>query len=130
VQALKQLNVTLTAALNPQLQAAKPQVVQVWFEGDPAVVLTATVLPAPSTVFTIHGTTTFDGTVMLWTRKDDDKTLTSVLQPGGRVLIRIHCGYLLDAQNRTFSAALDTVTHVATTHVPGGVFESWFFVSA
>ena len=125
--ALKQPAITLSVPVATVLFTAAPQVVQVWFEPDPAA-STAASLAAPAAIFTIHGTTSFNAAGMLWTRRDDDQSATRVLAVGGRILIRIHCGHLVSADNRNFSAALDCVTQQASPHVPGGIFESWFFV--
>jgi hypothetical protein len=44
--------------------------------------------------------------------------------------VRIHCGHIFDKQKKPVSAALDAVTGVTNpVPTPGGIFESWFFVS-
>jgi hypothetical protein len=55
---------------------------------------------------------------------------TSSFMAGGRVLVRIHAGTLYDAQKKAFSATLDQILGKTSLRLPGGVFESWLFVSA
>jgi hypothetical protein len=45
------------------------------------------------------------------------------------VLIRIHLGTLCDNKERVYSASTEKLLGVATPHLPGGVFESWFFIA-
>jgi hypothetical protein len=125
---LKQFTVTLSDGLGAGTLSINPQLVQVWFEPDAVAGTAAGGVSSPATIFTIHGTTRFAGNTIVWVRGDDDQNVTRIITPGGRVLIRIHCGFLFATDNRNFSAALDCVTNQASTHVPGGVFESWFFV--
>ena len=63
-----------------------------------------------------------------WTCAHPTGVLAQVLSQGGRVLVRIHCGHLFDAKRRAFSAALDAILTLDSLRLPGGVFESWFFV--
>jgi hypothetical protein len=56
--------------------------------------------------------------------------VTKLLVPGGRLLVRLHAGLLLDKDRRAFSAALDALLGAAQPHLPGGVFEGWLFVQA
>src|SRR5262249_20153461 len=128
IAAVKQLNITLSQKANPPAaNVTPPQIVQVWFEPD-TVVSPVPASAAPSAIFTIHGTTTIQSNVVRWDRKDDDTNVSRTFANGGRVLIRVHCGHLFAADNRNFSAALDAVTQQPSPHVPGGIFESWFFV--
>jgi hypothetical protein len=78
---------------------------------------------------------TFDGKIQLtpqtlsWTTSLDPAALRQTMGAGGRVLIRIHAGTLYDAQKKAFSATLDQILGTTSLRLPGGVFESWFFVS-
>jgi hypothetical protein len=127
--AIRQVTITPSQAVNATAPTSSSQVVQIWFEPDPAPTPAGAVAAlAPSTIFTIHGTAVLNTAGLVWSRKDDDAILTKVFVNGGRVLIRLHCGMLISTDGRNFSAALDTLTQQASPHVPGGVFESWFFV--
>jgi hypothetical protein len=53
--------------------------------------------------------------------------LRQIFGPGGRILIRVHCGHLLSDDERPFSASLDGVLQTRSPHAPGGVHETWFF---
>jgi hypothetical protein len=111
----------LSAPFHSRLAESLPKVVQVWFEPDGQ---------RPMGILTLHGilASSPDRLTLTWTLRDPDTSLDELFKPGGRILIRIHCGHLYDEKERVFSAALDTVIGIATPHVPGGVFESWFFV--
>ena len=52
------------------------------------------------------------------------------LATGGRLLVRLHTGLLLDKDKRAFSAALDALLGAPQPHVAGGVFEGWVMVRA
>ncbi len=55
--------------------------------------------------------------------------LQSVLGLRGRVILRVHVGTLFDEEGISFSASPDALTgQEAKIRLPGGVFESWFFV--
>ncbi len=125
VAQLKTLHATLSSVLDPVLLSLQPQVVQVWIEPDTRPPTAGT---GPLGILSVHGAVAFEPNTVLWNRTDSDQLLNRSLVNGGRVLIRIHCGYLFDTKQRPFSAALDAVTGIASLHAPGGVFESWFFV--
>lgn len=123
---LRELVAHPSAPFNGNLLERQPQVMQVWYEPNAQ-------RPGPGTrrslvpIITLHGTLKFVPETMIWSIADAPNLLESGFQPGGRVLIRIHCAYLLDADERSFSAALDAVG-VKVPHLPGGIFESWFFI--
>jgi len=129
---LSGLRIILTEALLPAVIEQQPQVVEVWFESDLRLVLpnaTAPFLvPAPGPMTVIHGTSKLDSNFISWSVTDNPFHLNRTLNPGGKILIRVHCGHLFAADKRPFSAALDVITGIPTLHAPGGVFESWFFV--
>jgi hypothetical protein len=81
-------------------------------------------------IMVVHGGSKISGGVLQWAVADSPEALKRIMLSGGRVLIRIHCGHMFAQDKRPFSAALDAVTGFSTLHVPGGVFESWFFVKA
>ena len=84
--------------------------------------------PAPIEV--LHGTLRLEPRALSWQLTDPTEAASATFRRGGRVLIRVHCGHLFDVEKRVLSAATDALTGVATPHLPGGVFESWFFVTA
>lgn len=129
---LKQIQIVLSDPLNQPAGTVLPQVIQVWYEQDSILKTVANVSP-PTTIFTIHGTTALaatGGPGLTWTCKDDSASLTAAFGAGGRLLVRVHCGFLFTTDGRNFSAALDCVTGIGTIKVPGGIFESWIFVKA
>lgn len=124
---VQSLKCSLSRSLDPELQQKQqPQVMQVWFEpapdknGDPP--------NQPTTLTVFDGRLDFTPQTLAWTTTHPPDLLTKVLNPGGRILIRIHCGHLFDTNKRPFSASLDAVVPLDVPHLPGGVFESWFFV--
>lgn len=130
----------LVIALSHTLAAAviqkQPQIVEVWYQTEArgqVAGTTANILgSSPGTVMVLHGTSKLqaDGRVITWAASDHPQLLQRVLSIGGKILIRVHCGHIFDKDGRPFSSALDVLTGVKTLHVPGGVFESWFFVKA
>ena len=120
---LRALRIRPSSPIHPDVITANPQVVEVWFQPK-----------APSTnvgttvVVVVNGTTKLQADAINWAA-DAPTTLTQVLAQGGRVLIRVHCGHLMDAEKRVFSGSVDGVTGFESeVRAPGGVFESWFFV--
>lgn len=118
---LSALRCDFSAPFHQRLAEPLPEVIRVWFEPGGQ---------RPMGILTLHGTlgSSADRQSLTWKLTDPDAVLDELLKQGGRILIRIHCGHLYDEKERVFSAALDTVIKIATPHVPGGVFESWFFV--
>jgi hypothetical protein len=128
VQLLQGLKCDLSRALLADLVTAQPQLMQVWFE--PARNPTPTNTAPPSSLMTIDGKLLLAPQTLTWAITQTPELLQRTLIAGGRVLIRIHCGNLLDAQKRVFSAATDALFQAVSLRLPGGVLESWFFVKA
>jgi len=78
----------------------------------------------------IDGHLTLAAQSLAWVPTLNIDLLTRVLlsAAGGRILIRIHCGNLLDGNRRVFSAATDALFSAISLRLPGGVLESWFFI--
>ena len=66
---------------------------------------------------------------IVWALGDADGSVAAAMRPGGRLSIRIHCGFIQAGDGRIYSAALDAVTGVTTLKGAGGVHETWFFVT-
>ena len=80
----------------------------------------------------MHGSCKIEAQELNWATSDPAATLSSLFGQGGggQVLLRIHCGFLIDRKLRPVSAALDAVApHANPAPVYGGVFETWFFVN-
>ncbi len=127
-QFLKQLVAGLSQPVMPQIIQSPPQVVQVWFESNPPSAVVAATVPQPMPLLTLHGSLKIDQASVSWGTTDNAEALKRSMAAGGRLSIRIHCGFLITTDKRPFSAALDAVTGFPSPHAPGGVFESWFFV--
>jgi hypothetical protein len=124
---LQLLNIRLSRSLSPSVQQEQPQVVQVWFE--PAPINAASNRPgAPLAVLTVVGDATFTPQTIKWASRHGPDDLKKTLSMSGRVLIRIHCGALLDEKRRQLSGSLEAIIPANTIRLPGGVFESWFHV--
>jgi len=121
---LDSLRIRFSAALDPKLLELLPPVVQVWAELQPADNGNA---PAP--ILVVHGAlTASDQATLVWGVSDSLDVAAKTLLPGTRILIRVHCALLFDAQHRIVSAAPDRLVAFATPHLPGGIFESWFTI--
>jgi hypothetical protein len=124
---LAALKCNLTKSIHPDLVTAQPQICQVWFE--PAVAVTTAGAVAPA-ILTFEGKLQFTPQTLTWAISIDQGSVTKMIAAGGRVLVRIHCGTIFDTNKRTFSAGLDLILGATSLRLPGGVFESWFFVKA
>jgi hypothetical protein len=107
-------------------------VLDVWFEpGMGLQGVQAGALP----IGVIHGRLQLEPQVLVWSHLATAPlatigiALNLILGVGGRVVIRFHCGLLLDEQRRPFSATLQAINGFAGPRLPGGVFESWFLVT-
>ncbi|OGB94488.1 MAG: hypothetical protein A2Z31_08260 [candidate division NC10 bacterium RBG_16_65_8] len=125
---LQAIKCNLSRSLHGEIQQAPPAVVQVWFEPLPRATLTSSQVSLPIPIVTLIGKIDVTPQTLNWTCGHPTGVLTEALSPGGRVSIRIHCGYLYDAKRRPFSAAPDAIIALESLRLPGGVFESWFFV--
>ncbi len=125
---LQALKCNLSRSLHADLQTAPPQVVQVWFEPLSKGAAAGQAGP-PLPILTLNGDVQVTPQTLVWVAATPAGTLSETLTRGGRILIRIHCGYLYDAKRRPFSAALDAILQqMDTLRFPGGVLESWFFI--
>lgn len=120
-------SIRLSAPLHGRTLEQQPGVVQIWFEvGTPAGVDGRTVAN-PGSVLSLPVAVRLNGSEVLWNALVDPGQLTEIFSRGGRILIRVHCGHLLDERERPFSASLDGVLGTSSPRAPGGVHESWFF---
>jgi hypothetical protein len=117
---------TLSRSLVPAQQDAVPHVVEVWFEPDPLVGQTGGDLPAP--IVALAGTLKATPQTITWTSTHSPQALKNTIR-GGRLLVRLHCGALVDTKQRQFSATLTALLGVNGLVLPGGVFESWFLIT-
>jgi hypothetical protein len=129
-QLLAGLRADLSRDLLPDLLTAQPQVLQVWFEPPLPLLPIIPSVPQLAGIFTMDGALRVAAQQLTWTAALTADILTRVFAGGGRLLLRIHCGNLLDGRRRVFSAATDSLFAAETLHLPGGVLESWFFVKA
>ena len=83
-----------------------------------------------ATLAVLHGVAKLSASSISWSTTDLAANLNKLLGSGGRLLIRLHTGVLLDKQRRAFSAALDALIGAPQPHLPGGVFEGWVMVTA
>lgn len=100
-----------------------PQVVEVWFAPN------ATAETAPASLLVLNGQTRLRPDAVTWALGNPTARIAAAMRPGGRLSIRIHCGFIQAGDGRMYSAALDAVTGVATLKAAGGVHETWFFVT-
>jgi hypothetical protein len=130
VAALGQLRFDISGGtLAADIVKAQPAVVQVWFEPNSQGAATAGGTPSP--ISSVHGTATLDTKGVSWQTSDAAGNLTKAFATsGGRLLVRLHTGLLLDTNRRACSAALDALVGAPQPHVPGGAFEGWMFVQA
>ena len=127
VKLLHNLSCTVSAPLDTSVLESVPQVFHVWFEPKPATLPDGTIA-APTVLRVMDGRVRFAPQVVTWGTTHTDPSLNELLSPGGRVLVRVQCPNLYDAERRPLSATLAGLLKLAGPHPPGGVFESWWFV--
>ncbi|QSQ28111.1 hypothetical protein JY651_14465 [Pyxidicoccus parkwayensis] len=124
---LEKIQVHLKSELASRFIERMPRLIQVWMEPNPDPQKPS----APMNMLTLHGSVFADSsTVLTWAMTDDATVVQQAIPFGCRVLIRIHLGTIYDYKERVYSASTETLLGgVATPHLPGGVFESWFFIA-
>ncbi len=131
VAVLQDVQLTLSDPLHARTLDQQPQVVQVWFEPAPpqqAATGAGQTFPAPLMAF--HGSTRLRAREVFWAAADERERMSATLAATGRVMLRVHCGMLVDERGRALSSSLEALTGVRSPRLPGGVFEAWFFVAA
>ncbi len=123
---LGRVRLTLSAPLHPRVQELQPQVVQVWFETEPVQAGNNASVPGP--LMALHGRAKLSSQTIDWAFSDDRERLQAMLGASGRLMLRVHCGRLVDDKDRAFSSSLDGLVGTRSPHLPGGVFEAWCFV--
>lgn len=123
---LSQVELFLSAPLNERTRKRQPKVVQVWFEPSTAE---GERVPVPVPLMALHGNTKLSDRQIIWSSSDDSERLAAVLTVTGRVMLRVHCGHLVDEKERSFSSSVDVLAGVQSPHLPAGVFEGWCFVA-
>jgi hypothetical protein len=119
------LQVTLSRSLDVTQQQAIPAVFEVWFQADPTAAQTAPANPLP--ILSLFGVLRVTPQTISWIPIMNADILKATLRPG-RLLVRVHCGVLIDAKQRQFSSTLAAILGITGVTLPGGVFESWFFM--
>ncbi len=127
---LGKVDLNLSSPLSRRTTELQPKVVQVWFEPMPAQSLVAVIAMAPTALLAFHGDQKLSGREVVWAIADERERTVRMLQTAGRIMLRVHCGHLLDEQERSFCSCIDALVGARSPHVPGGVFEGWFFVVA
>jgi len=127
VAILRKAQVTLSKELHARTLETQPACVQVWYEPEATGTVTARI---PAAILNFHVNVKLDGSLIVFNVVDAEAQLREAMRQGGRVLIRVHCGHLLDGDERPFSASLDGIMDTKSPHAPGGVHETWFFVAA
>ncbi len=123
ISMLSELAVAMSAPFGPRTREEQPQAMQVLYERNPS--------PANAVlglVLTLPGTFKLSARQGEWRTSLSRDQLGSVLGPGGRVWLRLHCGALLDEQERPMSGSPDVLHGSKTPRAPGGVLESWFII--
>jgi hypothetical protein len=122
---LGKVELFLSSPLHARTLEAQPKVVQVWFE--PSTPQTTGAL-VPGPLMALHGDIKLAEREIVWAANDERERLQATLGVTGRVMLRVHCGHLVDEKERSFSSSLDGLVGVRSPRVPAGVFEAWFFV--
>jgi hypothetical protein len=114
------LQVTLSRSLDVSQQQSAPQAVEVWFEPDPTGVTTAAPVPLP--IVSIFGSLKVTPQTITWIPNLPPSSFDAILRHG-RLLVRIHCGVLIDAKQRTILVDAHGNPRLHGTHTSRGVRE-------
>ena len=119
---MKDIRITITRSLSPAVQKNTPVVIQVWYEP-----LGGTHPPQP--IIALDGTMKYSPQTIGWTTRHTADDFVKIFANGlGRILIRVHCWYLLDLKGKPVSSSPELIIASGLPPLPGGVFESWFWV--
>jgi len=100
----------------------QPAVIQVWYER-----FDSTNVPQP--IFTFNGAMATSARIVRWKSQHSPNDIIKLMSRAfGRVLVRVHCSYLLDLNKRPVSSTPEFILQTGFPGMPGGTFESWFFV--
>ncbi|HYH96709.1 hypothetical protein [Hyalangium sp.] len=120
---LNELRISLETELHRRFDDAMPALFQVWLEQAPS----PDAPNSPSAILVMHGQASLaSSNEIVWQCEND---LDKLSVPGGtRVHIRVHVAHIWDKDGNVYSAAPDVLTGNGMPHLPGGTFESWFFL--
>lgn len=119
---LDDISVTFTRSLEASIPQTQSAVVQVWYER-----FDGTNVPQP--IFTLNGQMAISPRIVRWKSSVAPNDIIKIMQRAfGRVLVRVHCNYLLDLNKRPVSSTSELILQTGFPGMPGGTFESWFFV--
>lgn len=119
---LDDVSCTLTRSLDTTIQRTQPAVVQVWYER-----FDSTNVPQP--IFTFNGQMAISARIVRWKSSHAPNDIIKLMSRAfGRLLVRVHCSYLLDQNQRPISSTPEFILQTGFPGMPGGTFESWVFV--
>ena len=122
VEILRRLEIRFSDLLDDVVLERRPNFMQVWLEP-----LSAIGDNFGGAVRSLGGKVVLFRDSAQWQIGNGEER--AITEDGTRVLIRIHCGYLFDDQRRPFSSSTDGIIRFQSPRAPGGVLESWFFVT-
>jgi hypothetical protein len=123
---VKNLNLVLSTPVSSGTMEMQPQVVQVGFEQGAAQTVPTVIVQV------LKGKTRIDGAKINWNGPQNVDLLSQIFkssqEENGRLWIRLSCSGVLDEKDRPLSASPGVLHGVQSNGVPGGVFESWFYI--
>ena len=125
---LVELRLGMSSPASSETDKAQPQVVQVLFE--PGVLENE-----PTAVIRVlKGRTQIKSMEITWAGPSNRDDLFKMISSGitgnenGRVWVRVSCGGILDEKDRPLSSSPGVLYGREMVGVPGGIFESWFYI--
>jgi len=119
---LSDIRVTFNRSLSAEVQQTQSRVLQVWYEP------LREALPMP--IMTIDGDLKYSAQSIAWSSRHVAAVLIRQIARTvlARILVRVHCAYLLDQKGRPVSSSPEVIVPTGLPPMPGGVFESWFWI--
>lgn len=121
---LSEVLIRLSIPLDSSSEKTAAMALQVWFEP----MGSDNRISSIQQILTLPGSGQGNGDQIVWSTTAAVSDIGNLTKSGGRLLLRLHCGALMAADGRAYSASLQALTEAKSPPVPGGVLESWFFV--
>jgi hypothetical protein len=123
IKQLDDIRINLSRSLDATIVDTASHVVQVWYES-------LSESGPPQSLVAIVGTVKYTPQTVGWSTTNTPADIRKLASSNslGRVLIRFHCWHLRDKKGTPISSSPDVIAPTGIPPMPGGVFESWYWI--